>query len=63
MSDPETGKSFEQQFGERMGARLWRSDMPGTVKSIDKNGIVVRTDDGQDHTVDIYDNFEFNRKT
>lgn len=50
-------------MGERMGARLWRSDKGGTVKSIDKDKITVTDDAGEDHDVDLYNDFEFNRKT
>lgn len=50
-------------MGERMGARLWRSDKGGTVKSIDKDKITVTDDTGEDHDVDLYNDFEFNRKT
>lgn len=61
--NPETGKSFESEYGESMGARMWKSDLPGTVKAIHKDRITVTDDSGKDHDVDMYDNFEFNRKT
>lgn len=61
--DPETGKSFESLFGERMGARLWKSDKGGTVKSIDNDNITITDDDGKDHNIGLYNNFQFNRKT
>lgn len=63
VEDPETGKSFEEQYGERMGARMWRSQDEGTVKDITDDGIVVTDSKGEDHTIDMYNNFEFNRKT
>lgn len=61
--NPETGKSFESEYGESMGARMWKSDKGGTVKAIHPDYITVTDDDGNDHDVDMYDNFEFNRKT
>lgn len=63
VEDPETGKSFEEQYGERMGARLWKAQDPGTVKAITDDNIVVTDSKGEDHIVDMYNNFEFNRKT
>lgn len=63
VNNPEEGKSFEAIMGERMGARLWRSDKGGTVKSVDKDKITVTDDAGEDHDVDLYNDFEFNRKT
>lgn len=61
--DPETNESFEQKFGERMGARYWRNDQEGTIKSVTPDSITITTDDGKDHEVGIYNNFQFNRKT
>lgn len=61
--DPESDESFEQKFGERMGARFWRNDKEGTIKSITPDSITITTDDGKDHEVGIYNNFQFNRKT
>lgn len=61
--NPETGESFEKEYGESMGARMWRSDKGGTVKSVKPDRITVTDDAGEDHDVDLYDNFEFNRKT
>lgn len=63
VEDPETGKSFEEQYGERMGARLWKAPDEGTVKDITPDNIVVTDSKGEDHIVDMYNNFEFNRKT
>lgn len=59
----ESGKAFEEEYGESMGARLWRSDKGGTVKTVKPGMITVTDDDGEDHDIDLYDNFEFNRKT
>lgn len=61
--NPETGESFEKEYGESMGARMWRSDKGGIVKSVKPDRITVTDDAGEDHDVDLYDNFEFNRKT
>lgn len=63
VNNPQEKRSFESIMGERMGARLWRSDKGGTVKSIDKDKITVTDDAGEDHDVDLYNDFEFNRKT
>lgn len=61
--DPEDGESFEKKFGERMGARYWRSDLGGTVKKVNNDSIVVTDDKGKDHDIGLYNNFQFNRKT
>lgn len=63
--DPEDpdGKSFEEEYGERMGARYWRSDKPGEVVSVKPDEIRVKTADGKVEKVDLYNNFQFNRKT
>lgn len=61
--DPEDGISFEQKFGERMGARYWRSDLGGTVKKITPDYITVQDDNGNKHDVGLYNDFQFNRKT
>lgn len=63
--DPESedGKSFEEEYGERMGARYWRSDKPGEVVSVKPDEIRVKTADGKVEKVDLYNNFQFNRKT
>lgn len=61
--DPEDGQSFEQKFGERMGARYWRNQVGGTVKKVTPDSITITGDDGKDHEVGLYNNFQFNRKT
>ena len=61
--DPEDGVSFEKKFGERMGARYWRSDLGGVVKNINNDSITITDDKGKDHEVGLYNNFQFNRKT
>ena len=61
--DPEDGESFEKKFGERMGARYWRSDLGGTVKKVNNDSITVTDDQGKDHDIGLYNNFQFNRKT
>lgn len=61
--DPEDGLSFEEKFGEKMGARYWRSDIGGTVKKITPDNITIQDDKGNKHDVGIYNNFQFNRKT
>ena len=54
-------RSFEEEYGKQMGAVT--SDVAGTVTSVDNNGIVIKTDDGQTKEIELYDNFPFNRKT
>lgn len=63
--DPEDpdGRSFEEEYGERMGARYWRNDKPGEVVSVKPDEIRVKTADGKVEKVDLYNNFQFNRKT
>lgn len=61
--DPEDGISFEQKFGERMGARYFRNDTGGVVKKITPDNITVVDDNGKSHDIGIYNNFQFNRKT
>lgn len=63
--DPEDpdGKSFENEYGERMGARFFKSERPGEVTKVTPDEIVIRTDDGKETSVDLYNNFQFNRKT
>lgn len=63
--DPESpdGKSFEDEYGERMGARYWKSGAAGEVVSVKPDEIRVKLDDGSVEKVDLYNNFQFNRKT
>lgn len=63
--DPESadGKSFEEEYGERMGARYWKSDKPGEVVGVSPDEIRVKSADGSVEKVDLYNNFQFNRKT
>lgn len=63
--DPEDpdGKSFEDKYGERMGARYFKSDKGGEVVDVTPDNIRIKTDDGKETTVDLYNNFQFNRKT
>jgi hypothetical protein len=46
-----------------MGARYWRSDLGGTVKKVNNDSITVTDDQGKDHDIGLYNNFQFNRKT
>lgn len=61
--DPESadGLSFEQQYGRRMGARF--ADDDAEVSKITPDGIELKLADGSKKTVDLYNNFQFNRKT
>lgn len=62
--DPEDpdGRSFEEEFGERVGARYWRGD-DGVVKNVTKDAIEVELPDKSTKKVALYNNFPFNRKT
>lgn len=57
----ETGKSFDDMYGERVGAV--RSRDRGVVHDMDKNGITVLYPGGKKETHPLYNNFPFNRKT
>lgn len=57
----EEGRSFDELMGSRAGAL--RADTPGTVESVDKNRIVMTTDEGKRKEIPLYNNFQFNRKT
>jgi hypothetical protein len=46
-----------------MGARYFRNDVGGTVKKVTPDSITVTDDNGNDHDIGIYNNFQFNRKT
>ena len=61
--DPQSadGKSFEDTYGSRVGARYANDD--GEVVSVDPDEIVIKTADGQQKHVNLYNNFQFNRKT
>lgn len=62
--DPEDpdGKSFEDKFGERMGARYFKDD-EGEVTKVTPEEIEIKLPNGEKKYVDLYNNFQFNRKT
>lgn len=62
--DPEDpdGKSFEDKFGERMGARYFKDD-EGEVINVTPEEIEIKLPNGEKKYVDLYNNFQFNRKT
>ena len=62
--DPESedGKSFEEQYGARVGAKYFNDD-EGEVVSVDADKIGIKLPDGTKKTVNLYHNFPFNRKT
>ena len=63
--DPESeeGKSFEQEFGRKMGAMSFDKDTAGTVQEVTDDLIKVKGDDGKTYDIPLYNNFQFNRKT
>lgn len=58
---PDDDRSFEELYGERMGAI--RAKQGGTVVGADDSSIKVKYDDGTKDTIELYNNFPFNRKT
>ena len=62
--DPEDpdGKSFEEKFGERVGAKFFHDD-DGMVESVTEDAINIKLPNGEKRSVGIYHNFPFNRKT
>ena len=60
---PGTGgvKSYEEEYSKRMGARY--APQPGTVVDVNEDGVVVRYENGEQETLESYNNFPFNRKT
>ena len=63
--DPEDdqGRSFESKYGKRLGARYFDTDDEGTVSKITPDDIEITLKDGTKKKVDLYNNFQFNRKT
>ena len=57
----EEDRSFEQQYGEHMGAL--RSAKDGTVTKVTPDAIEVKYADGSQETHELYQNFPMNRKT
>jgi DNA-directed RNA polymerase beta subunit len=58
---PGSKESYEAKYGDRMGAV--RATGPGTVLSVDNDSVVIRDQDGNKQTVELYNNFPYNRKT
>lgn len=57
----EDGMSFEEKYGKHMGAI--RAEAPARVVSMDNDSIVLADQDGKQKTVQLYNNFPYNRKT
>ena len=61
---PETpGRSFEEEYGKHMGALHFNGSGPARVLSVDADGVTLQHADGAKETLDLYNNFPFNRKT
>ena len=62
--DPESedGKSFEEQFGKRLGAQYFNDDA-GEVLDVKPDAITIKLANGSKKNVSLYNNFQFNRKT
>ena len=58
--DPE-GKSFDDYLGDIAGAK--KSQTAGTITKIGKDDIEITDAEGNKHSVELYNNFPFNRKT
>lgn len=62
--DPNTGLSFEQLYGEQLGAlRYPKSGKAGVVASVAPDEIVIKDESGKSHTIELHNNFPMNRKT
>lgn len=59
-NDPD-GKSFEEKYGKRVGAKFSPTD--GEVVETTPDFIRIKDSFGKEHRVDLYNNFQFNRKT
>lgn len=57
----EDDKSFEELYGEQMGAK--KSPAAGVVVKTDGGQIVIRGDDGRQHKVNYYEHLPHNTKT
>ena len=63
--DPEDpdGRSFEEQFGRKVGAKYFDDDDEGQVTDVTDDLITIRKQDGSEKKINLYHNFPFNRKT
>lgn len=57
----EPGMSYEEKYGERMGAL--RAKEPAKVMAVDENGIRLRYADGREETKELYRTFPYNFKS
>lgn len=60
--EDEEGRSFEDKFGSRVGAK-YNTGEDGEVVAVDPDEIVIRQNDGTEKRVGLYNKFQFNRKT
>jgi DNA-directed RNA polymerase subunit beta len=59
--EADDGISHEEKLGERMGAV--RARLGGVVKSVTPDSMIITGDDGEDHEIELYNRFPFNRKS
>lgn len=59
----EDNKSYEEDYGTKMGARRYAGSGPGRVVSVTPDGVVVQHPDGKKEEVGLYNHMPFNRKT
>lgn len=57
----EDDMSYEEKYGTNLGAI--KAKAGGTVLSVDKDKIIIRTPEGKKEEVELYNDFIFNRKT
>jgi biotin carboxyl carrier protein len=58
---PGTSESFEDRLGEKMGAI--RSQVAGTVINVTPETITIQGDGKKKHTIELYNDLPYNRKT
>jgi DNA-directed RNA polymerase subunit beta len=59
--DSDGSISHEDEMGEKLGAI--KAQVGGQVLSVTPDDMVIRDKDGQKHTIDLYNDMPFNRKT
>ena len=64
LKDPKTGETFEEALGPKMGAVVADDDDDGsTIIDVKPDYIKYKNKNGEEKTKDLYNNFNFNRKT
>lgn len=64
LKDPKTGETFEEAIGPKMGAVVADDDDDGSIIiDVKPDYIKYKNKNGEEKTKDLYNNFNFNRKT